>query len=68
MLAAGLSVVLALSPASAQAASYTRLSDVLRPQFEFVDADKNGYISKAELLRTSEKVQSSECHEVLEGV
>ncbi|MEW5319611.1 MAG: hypothetical protein WDW38_010754 [Sanguina aurantia] len=55
MLAAGLSVVLALSPASAQAASFTRLSDVLRPQFEFVDADKNGFISKAELLRTSEK-------------
>ncbi|MEW5304916.1 MAG: hypothetical protein WDW36_007493 [Sanguina aurantia] len=64
MLAAGLSVVLALSPASAQAASFTRLSDVLRPQFEFVDADKNGFISKAELLRTSEKVADEESFEV----
>ncbi|PNW87170.1 hypothetical protein CHLRE_02g111700v5 [Chlamydomonas reinhardtii] len=56
-LAAGLALGITLSGAPALAASpYSSLADIVRPQFAFVDEDKNGVITKQELLRTSQAV------------
>ncbi|KAG2499628.1 hypothetical protein HYH03_002567 [Edaphochlamys debaryana] len=40
----------------AMAAEFNSLADIVRPQFAFVDENKDGVISKQELLRTSKQV------------
>ncbi|KXZ50247.1 hypothetical protein GPECTOR_17g885 [Gonium pectorale] len=58
LLAAGLALSLSLGGvSSAMAASqYNSLADITRSSFAFVDEDKNGVITKDELLRTSQAV------------
>ena len=48
----GLSVVIS-SSSIVLAAEPSSLADLTRPQFEFVDADKNGVITREEIQQTS---------------
>lgn len=54
--AVGLSLGMAISCSPALAAEPSSLADLTRPQFEFVDADKDGVISREEIQQTSKEV------------
>ncbi|GLC41405.1 hypothetical protein PLESTB_001014700 [Pleodorina starrii] len=58
LLAAGLAIGMSLSatPALAAAPQFNSLADIVRSSFEFVDENKDGVITKQELLRTSKAV------------
>lgn len=57
-LAAGLAFGLPAVPPARAAEQFASLADIVRPSFAFVDANKDGIITKEELQQTSKEVAS----------